>query len=110
MRSLLLLHLSMLTFLLLTSCKKDEEDCFTTATVDATLVWTGDYAVDGCGYILYIGETQHKPANEQRIPDSYKTASPTEVEVRIINYGQKVNACMSGVSMNSIKVVSLRAR
>ena len=100
----------LLSLLLLASCGKDEEETFPTEIVEATLVWTGDYAVDGCGYILYIGGVQHKPTNEQHIPDSYKSASSTEVEARILNYGKKVKACMSGVSMNSIKVVSLRAQ
>lgn len=100
----------MLSSLLLTSCGKDEEGCFTAETVDATLVWTGGCAVDGCGYILYIGDVQHKLTNEQHIPDSYKAAPSTEVEARTLNYGKKVTVCMSGVGMNSFKVISLRAR
>lgn len=91
MRRLFLLSLSMLSsLLLLTSCDEDDEDCFTTETVDATMQWTGDYAVDGCGYILYVCEAQFKPTNEQDISDSYKTASPAAVEVKFINYDKKV--------------------
>ena len=98
------------SLLLLTSCDEDDEDCFTTETVDATLLWTGDYAVDGCGYILYVGETEFKPINEQDISDSYKNPSTTAVEVKFINYDKKVRTCMAGVEMNSIKVVSLRIK
>lgn len=106
-----LLSISLLSsLLLLTSCDEDEEDSWQTQTVDATLVWSGDYAVDGCGYILYVGETAHKPTNEQDVPDSYKTASPAAVEAKIINYDKNIRTCMAGTAMRSIKVVSLRPR
>lgn len=109
MRRLFLLSRAiLLSLLLLTSCGEGEEDCFTTETIDATLVWTGDYALDGCGYILVVGEAEHKPENEQNIPYSYKTTSPTAVEAKIINYGRQVTTCMTGVEMTSIKVLSLR--
>ena len=109
-RLFLLCQTILLSLLLLTSCEGDEEDCFTTETTDATLVWTGDYALDGCGYILVVGEAEHKPENEKSIPDSYKTPSPTAVEAKFINYGRQVTTCMTGVEMNSIKVLSLRTR
>lgn len=111
MRRLLLLGLSMLSsLLLLTSCDEDEEDSLNTETVDAILVWSGDYAVDGCGYLLQTDKITYKPTNEEAIPDSYKASSPTPVEARIIDYHKNVRACMAGTAFNSIKVVSLRPK
>jgi hypothetical protein len=93
--------------MLLTSCDDDEEDSFTTETVDATLVWSGDYALYGCGYLLQVGESDYKPINEMEIPDSYKYSSPAPVEAKIINFHKTINACMAGTEFNSIKVVTL---
>lgn len=109
MKNPLLLLLA--SILLLSSCCKDDEDTFTTAeTVDATLVWTGDYAVDGCGFMLQIGDIYHKPTNENDISSSYKENSPTEVEATIINYHKLKRYCQADVEINTIKIVELRKR
>ncbi|MHA6248165.1 hypothetical protein ACXYMU_09535 [Pontibacter sp. CAU 1760] len=109
MRKLYLYSLALLAALLsLTSCD-DEEGCeLDLRTVEATLHWTGDYAIDGCGYILKIGDVDHKPENEDDIPDSYKTYPPTAVEAKIIDYNTTVRTCQAGEEMKSIKVVELR--
>jgi hypothetical protein len=98
------------SLLLLTSCDDDDEDCFTTETVDAMLVWSGDYALDGCGYLLQVGENTYKPSNEMDISDHYKASSPAPVEAKIINYHKTVKACMTGTEFNSIEVVTLRPK
>lgn len=111
MRRIYLLSLSLLSALLtMTSCDKDEEDSHTTYTSDALLTWSGDYALDGCGFILTIGEEQYKPSNEQDISAQFKTATPTPVEALVIDYRKKGNvACgFSNSHMNLVKVVSLR--
>ena len=108
MRRLFILSLSILSsLLLLTSCEEEIVECLIVETVDATLIWSGDYALDGCGFILQIGENEYKPSNEQDISASYKTSSPTRVEAKIINNNRTVNTCMTGAEMNSIKIVSL---
>lgn len=59
------------------SCNKDKD----TITRDATLYWTGDVALDGCGFIVEIAGTQFKAENESIIVDSYKQQDQTEVVV-----------------------------
>ncbi|WP_266205013.1 hypothetical protein [Pontibacter kalidii] len=105
---LLLLLASMVS--LSSGCNKEDDTSTTVETIDATLVWTGDYALDGCGYMLRIGEVEHKPLNEDAISSSYKAGSPTEVEARIINYHKKEKFCMVGAEINTIKIVELRRR
>lgn len=52
------------------SCDKDED--LDVVETTATLLWTGDVAVDGCGYSVQIGEKSYKPENEGDIDDSFK--------------------------------------
>lgn len=91
-------------------CKKDEDTTTSVETVDATLVWTGDYALDGCGFMLQIGEAMHKPLNEEDISSSFRENSPTEVEAMIINYHKTQKLCMAQMETNTIKIVEIRKR
>lgn len=91
-------------------CKKDEDSFTSVETVDATLRWTGDYAVDGCGFMLQIGDTRHKPVNENDISSSFRENSPTEVEATIINYHKTQRYCMVQTGINTIKIVEIRRR
>lgn len=101
---------SLVSILLLSSCCKDEETNTIVETVDATLVWTGDYALDGCGFMLRINETEYKPLNEDEISSSYKEDSPTEVEATIINYHKTQPYCQANAETNIVKIVELRKR
>ena len=110
MKRMFILSLSTMSSLLLfTSCEKEEMEveCLTVETVDATLLWSGDYALDGCGFILQVGEAAYKPTNEKEIPASYKTTSSTRVEAKIINNNITVKTCRPATEMNSIEIVSL---
>ena len=107
MRRIFILCLTTLTsLLLLVSCEEEEIESITVETIDATLAWSGDYALDGCGYILQVGEAEYKPSNEKDISSSYKTSPPTRVEAKIIN-NKTVKACSTGEEMNNVEVVSL---
>ncbi|MCJ8163350.1 hypothetical protein MKJ04_00745 [Pontibacter sp. E15-1] len=111
MRRLFLLSVHLLTALLLfTSCNKDDDGCYVPETIEATLHWTGDYALDGCGYILTIGDTDYKPKNEEDIPDTYKQPPITDVNVQILHYSENVRVCQAGVEMKSVKVLELSKR
>lgn len=80
-----------------------------TETIQASLQWTGDYAADGCGYILNVGTSKYKPTNENDIPNSYKTQDPTLVQATIINYRKSTSVfCgFANTNMNSVKIVKL---
>ena len=93
-----------------TGCKKEEDTTTSVETVDATLIWTGDYAVDGCGFMLQIGDTRHKPLNEETISSSFRENSPTEVEATIVNFHKTKRYCMGPTEINTIKIVEIRKR
>ncbi|MDX5421362.1 MAG: hypothetical protein LPK14_03850 [Hymenobacteraceae bacterium] len=113
MKNLKLSLLLLPALLLLTSCEKeDENDGSTFERVEGTLSWSGDYAVDGCGFQLQVGEQSYKPINEEDIADSYKSASPTPVEVKMINFNrkEKVPCGLQNAEKNIIKILDIRRR
>ena len=107
-KALLVLSLVAAQYVVTSCCKDEEQDGSTMEKTDATLIWTGDYALDGCGFMLQIGEVRHKPVNEADISSAYKTSSPTAVEATIINYNKKTRICMAGTEINSIKILDLQ--
>ncbi|WP_276497049.1 hypothetical protein [Pontibacter litorisediminis] len=110
MKATLLPFSLLASILLLSSCCKDNDSFTKAETVDATLVWTGDYAVDGCGFMLQIGDTYHKPTNEGDISISFKEHSPTEVEATLLDYRKLGRYCQAGVEINTVKIIELRRR
>jgi hypothetical protein len=101
--------LSLLTF----SACNDEEDEGTLQTIDATITWTGNPAVDGCGFVISTQNDtypRYKPVNESAIPESYKTGESFEVELQLINYNETVVACMWGRQYTKIKILNISPR
>ena len=68
-----------LTVFLILGCE-DEENKILEA--NALLRWTGDYAVDGCGFFIDIGEYEYKPEDELAIPDSLKIDTGVDVYIK----------------------------
>ena len=97
----------------LISCEKQEEGCYAFETVEGIIKWSGDYAVDGCGYFLMVGEKEYKPTNEADIPDTYKAAEwqGMPVEVKIINYRKQISSgCQLPYQTNAAKILEIRKR
>ena len=45
----------------------------------ATLIWTGEYEADGCGFFVDIDSVRYKPQNEDFIDDRFqRSAYPAE--------------------------------
>ncbi|WP_299990981.1 hypothetical protein [uncultured Pontibacter sp.] len=73
------------------SCDKDED--LEVLEEVAAITWSGDYAVDGCGFHVQIGEKRFKPANEASIDNSFKSHDPIPVEVKFVQLGQRDFQC-----------------
>ncbi|WP_299708145.1 hypothetical protein [uncultured Pontibacter sp.] len=76
----------------------------------ATLRWSGDYAVDGCGYSIQLGENTLKPDNEKDIDDSFKTDGSTTVRLKYVHLDQRDFQCgMVPVSntLDFIRIISI---
>ncbi|MFZ1255017.1 MAG: hypothetical protein WAR77_01630 [Saprospiraceae bacterium] len=70
--------ISMLIFL---SCDA-KEDCLHDLKAVVKIRWTGDYAVDGCGYFIDIQNIGYKPINEDYIKNTYSILQDTIVHMR----------------------------
>jgi hypothetical protein len=84
--------------LLLLGCKREEctEPAAIVETI-ANLLWTGDYAVDGCGFRVQIGEQFYKPENEEDIDASFRTnesfpyPSSRSIKLRYLPRGNRLD-------------------
>ena len=54
-------------------------------TSEAVLTWTGEYGVDGCGFVITIDSTTYKPHNEEIIDNSFKEIASSGLDI-IIEY------------------------
>lgn len=89
------------------SCDKDEDLEVMEST--ATLVWSGDYAVDGCGFSVYLNDRQYKPDNEQEIDNKFKAQESHTVHIKYtLPAKPKEFTCGWGAhKMNGIRIISI---
>ena len=100
---------SALTLILLNSCKKEDSQG-TTETTCAMLEWSGDYAVDGCGYRLFVNMDEYKITNEDIIPDKYKktNSNKSSIQVKILNYHRReIKPCQLPIELNAVKILKI---
>ena len=79
-------------------------------TKEATLKWTGDYAVDGCGFFLEIGKKEYKPENEDFIVAEFKVYEPVSVIVKFSYLEKKISyGCgLSGsIQIDGVKIITI---
>ncbi len=86
---LIKIFLLVFPLILLLSCKKDDSQII---TKNGVLSWTGDYAVDGCGFFITIEGSVFKPENETFIDDSFKTYSSIAVTVGFERLDKKIQS------------------
>lgn len=81
---------------------------------DAILRWTGDYALDGCGYIIVMDQVEYKPLNENVIDPGYKLDYDVKVAVTYeIPHDEKEIACgmtKEPVYREGIQIISLEKK
>ncbi|TXK44291.1 hypothetical protein FVR03_14015 [Pontibacter qinzhouensis] len=85
-----------------------------TEETNATLVWSGEYMADGCGFHLVVNDTLYKPENENTLDEAFKTEEPTAVKVKFERLQQKIDR-RCGLStesraMEGIRIISIKKR
>jgi len=91
MKKLILLSFISLV-LMLTGCSESTNpDSDHIIIKDAVLYWNGDYAVDGCGFLLEMDSKFYKPENEDFIKDKYKQNYETSIRVKFKYLDKKIN-------------------
>ena len=99
-----------LILFLILGCEDKNEDKILEA--DALLRWTGDYAWDGCGFFIDIGEHEYKPEDELAIPDSLKIDNGVDVFIKYELTDEMVSySCsMQPLELDGIKLHSIEKR
>ena len=86
------------------SCEDNEVNIAT----DATLIWTGEYDVDGCGFFIEIDSVEYKAENEEIIPPAFKVDYPLSVSIQYIDLLYDIEySCGDSISTNKIKAIKL---
>jgi len=79
-------HLSVLLLIVLAiltlSCEDKNE---VIVEPNATLIWTGDYDVDGCGFFIEIDSVEYKAENEEIISPDFKVDHPLSVSIQYLD-------------------------
>lgn len=90
------------------SCKKSDDS--NNLRSDAVLTWTGDYAVDGCGFFITVNDQGYKPENESIIDQNYKSGSTNVIVVYQLTNRKIESACgdlPTSTLTDGIKIISI---
>lgn len=84
-----LLHTLAVATLLFTGCqtKAGQEN----ETAQATLLWTGELAADGCGFEVVIDGKKYLPANEDAIDEAFKNRDSTQVQLEFVRLQEQID-------------------
>ena len=103
--------LSIFTIGFVFSCENDDDS--DNLKSDAVLTWTGDYAVDGCGFFVMINDHNYKPENESIIDSYFKSGSNNVIiEYQLLN--RKIETACGDLPTptltDGIKIISIRKK
>jgi len=93
------------------SCKKSNDS--SNLKSDAVLTWTGDYAVDGCGFFITINEHKYKPENESIIDSNFKSGSSNVIVEYQLSNRKIETACgdlPTSTMIDGIKIISIKKK
>jgi hypothetical protein len=112
MKNILYATVLLLTTLVFTACQNSSDG--DSETADATLIWSGEYMVDGCGFEVEIDGKRFKPDNENEIDEAFKVEGETPVIITFEKLGRQLDI-RCGLStqsraMDAIRVVTVKKR
>lgn len=112
MKTMLLAALLCAATLFFTSCQDNMQQ--ETETAEATLLWSGEYMVDGCGFEVVIADKKYKPENEQDIDESFKVEGTIPVIIEFERLGTQLDRrcglSTESKAMDAIRVVSVKRK
>lgn len=83
-----------------------------TETAEGTLIWSGEYMVDGCGFEVVINDSHFKPENEDEIDASFKVEGQHLVVIEFERLGRQIDRpcglSPASKAMDGIRVVSVK--
>ena len=100
----------------ISSCKKSTNASSKNdiLTEEATIRWTGSYAVDGCGFMLGIHSVEFKADNEKVIDKSYQISGDQNVTLEFYTLNDKLDMpCGDSKEpflFNGLHIISIKRR
>jgi hypothetical protein len=95
----------------LTACQKSSQSENEGITSDATLLWTGEIAADGCGFEIEMDGKRYIAENEDAIPASFKENESTEVKLTYMPVKEQIDRRCGMIPqprvMDAIRVISV---
>ena len=98
------------------SCSKDHSPLISNNILenDAVLRWTGEYAVDGCGFFIIINGHKYKPENESIISENFKMNHDIEVIIEYKNLDKKIERSCGDLPIpdliDGIEIISIEKK
>jgi hypothetical protein len=112
-RRYIMLSLLILLIIPLFSCNDSNNDN-SNLTSTATVQWTGDYAVDGCGFFVIIDGHKYKPENESIIDSSFSASFESTVIVEYELLNKKIGSSCGDLPYptltDGIKIISIKKK
>jgi hypothetical protein len=110
MKNILYSAVLVLTTLAFSACQNSTDGY--SDTTDATLIWSGEYMVDGCGFEVEIDGKRFKPDNENEIDEAFKVEGETPVIITFEKLGRQLDI-RCGLStqsraMDAIRVLTVK--
>lgn len=100
--------LSIIVLFISFSCQKRQIE------YEAILTWTGEYAVDGCGFFIELNGETYKPSDESKFGDEYKTVYPIIVQIEYELPGNELYYYCGDLPESQIKktinIISIKIR
>ncbi len=103
-----------LLFILLLLCSCSSGSGNSIETADATLLWSGEYMVDGCGFEVLMDAKKYKPENEDAIGETFKNGNRHNIVLQFVRLDTTIDR-RCGLStesreMEGIRIVSVKAK
>jgi hypothetical protein len=81
-------------------------------TAQATLLWTGEIAADGCGFEVVMDGRKYIPENEAAIADSFKQSGSNQVQIEFVRLPEPIDRRCGMLPqprvMHAIQVISIK--
>ncbi|MBC5992390.1 hypothetical protein [Pontibacter cellulosilyticus] len=97
----------------MSACQTTPQDENEAITTNATLLWSGEIAADGCGFEIEIDGKTYLPENEDAIPAKFKESESSEVKLTYLPLKDQIDRRCGMLPqprvMDAVRVVSVTA-
>ena len=87
----------------------DTKECCDLPPEQVTIQWTGQYIVDGCGYIFTFSDgMERKATNEETVPVRFNTGDEFQVGIEYTNLStETIQPCFSPQKFETFELLSI---